>query len=100
MIPPTTPPIAPPIIAPIWLDEVAVGTPSTTFEESLWTAVLVGASTVSVATTEYPIEVTNVVVVNDAAVLVWSWPLPNAIVDVTDAVNIIVFVVTKVVVCD
>lgn len=57
--------------------------------------------TVSVATTVYSAEVTNVVVANDAAaVLVWSWPLPKEVVDVTDAVDIIVFVVIKVVVCD
>jgi hypothetical protein len=67
--------------------------------------VLVGTPTVSVTTTEYPAEVTNVIVANDPAevipnVLVWSWPLPRAVVDVTNVVDIIVFVVINVVVCD
>jgi hypothetical protein len=58
------------------------------------TPVLVGAATVSVITTEYPAEVTNVVVATDTVEVV----SPSAVVDVTEVANIIVFVVIEIVV--
>ena len=82
-------------MAPLSMDDVGPD-PSlpTAFEESLLPAALVGIPTVSVTTTEYPAEVTQVVVTTDNVEVVSS----GKSVEVIEEVDIVVLVAVKIVV--